>query len=108
MPRSSRPACGSAFAEPSTVLLGRALKPRPAAIAKSARKASAATIHGSELDFDSRTERGGSDSGPAAVAEFGAGAEVGGACGACGAREWGATTGAVLTVGGRPTRGTGR
>ena len=55
MPRSSRPACGSAFAEPSTVLLGRALKPRPAAIAKSARNANAATIHGSELDFDSRT-----------------------------------------------------
>jgi hypothetical protein len=41
--------------EPSTVLLGRALKPRPAAMAKSARKASAATIHGRELDLDSRT-----------------------------------------------------
>ncbi len=36
------------------MLLGLALKPRPAAIANSARKASAATIQGSELDFDSR------------------------------------------------------
>jgi len=36
------------------VLDGRALKPRPAAMAKSARKASAATIHGSELVFVSR------------------------------------------------------
>ena len=36
------------------MLLGRALKPRPAAMAKSARKASAATIHGSAFGFDSR------------------------------------------------------
>src|ERR1700682_997126 len=48
-PRSSSPACGSAFCDPSTVLLRRALKPRPAAMAKRARKASAATIHGSEF-----------------------------------------------------------
>src|SRR5436309_14913715 len=53
-PRSSRPAWGSAFCEPSTVLLGRALKPRPAAIAKRARKASAATIQGRAFVLDSR------------------------------------------------------
>src|SRR3954466_13998848 len=52
--RSSRPACGSALAEPSTVLEGRALKPRPAAIANSARNARAATIHGRALVFVSR------------------------------------------------------
>jgi hypothetical protein len=34
------------------VLLRRALNPRPAAIAKRARKASAATIQGSEFVFD--------------------------------------------------------
>src|SRR5438045_2097155 len=51
-PRSSRPACGSAFCEPSTVLLGRALKPRPAAMAKRARNASAATIQGSAFVLD--------------------------------------------------------
>src|SRR5688500_1888591 len=48
-PRSSSPACGRAFWDPSRVLPGRALNPRPAAIAKSARKARAATIHGSGL-----------------------------------------------------------
>src|SRR2546423_12303049 len=53
-PRSSRPAWGSAFCEPSTVLLGWALKPRPAAIAKRARKARAATIQGSAFVLDSR------------------------------------------------------
>src|SRR6476620_2912970 len=52
--RSSRPAWGSAFCEPSTVLEGRALKPRPAAIANRARNASAATIQGSALVFVSR------------------------------------------------------
>src|ERR1700682_5506616 len=51
-PRSSSPACGSAFCDPSMVLLRRALNPRPAAIAKRARKASAATIQGSEFVFD--------------------------------------------------------
>lgn len=55
MPRSSSPACGSAFWEPSSVLPGRALNPRPAAIAKSARNASAATIHGSGLVAAGRT-----------------------------------------------------
>ena len=50
-PRSSNPACGNAFEDPSTVSLGLELKPRPAAIAKSARKANAATIQGSVLVF---------------------------------------------------------
>src|SRR5947207_10152670 len=53
-PRSSRPAWGNAFCEPSTVLLRRALKPRPAAMANKARKATAATIHGRALVLDSR------------------------------------------------------
>ncbi len=53
--RSSSPAWGSAFWEPSMLLPRRALKPRPAAIANSARKARAATIQGSELFLDSRT-----------------------------------------------------
>src|SRR5438874_1048306 len=53
-PRSSSPACGNAFCEPSTVLLGRALKPRPAAMANKARNARAATIQGSALVLDSR------------------------------------------------------
>ena len=52
--RSSRPAWGSAFCEPSTVLPRLALKPRPAAIANNARKASAATIQGKAFVFDSR------------------------------------------------------
>src|SRR6476660_9947326 len=56
--RSSRPAWGSAFCEPSTVLLRRALNPRPAAIANRARKASAATIQGSALVLDSRVAVG--------------------------------------------------
>ena len=66
-------------AEPSTVLLGLALKPRPAAMAKSARKANAATIQGSELVLRLTHWRGGSDGGTAAVAESGAGAELSGA-----------------------------
>src|SRR6266480_3689181 len=53
-PRSSRPACGKAFCEPSTVLLRRALNPRPAAIANKARNARAATIQGRALVLDSR------------------------------------------------------
>src|SRR6202158_4046302 len=52
MPRSSSPACGSAFCDPSMVLLRRALNPRPAAIAKRARKASAATLQESEFVSD--------------------------------------------------------
>src|SRR5688500_7102800 len=46
-PRSSSPAWGSAFWEPSRALPRLVLNPRPATIANSARKASAATIHGS-------------------------------------------------------------
>src|SRR5256885_16837393 len=56
VPRSSSPAWGKAFCEPSTVLLGRALNPRPAAMAKRARKARAATIQGSALGLESGTE----------------------------------------------------
>src|SRR3954471_3592973 len=56
--RSSKPAWGSALDEPSTVLLRFALKPRPAAIAKRARKARAATIHGRELVLGSRDGEG--------------------------------------------------
>jgi hypothetical protein len=41
------------------LLLGFALNPRPAAIAKSARKASAATIQGKEFVRDSPDPRGG-------------------------------------------------
>ena len=42
------------MAEPSTDLEGLALKPRPAAMANKARKARAATIHGSAFVFVSR------------------------------------------------------
>ena len=55
VPRSSSPACGRAFWDPSSELPGRALNPRPAAIANSARNASAATIHGNGLVAGRRT-----------------------------------------------------
>lgn len=53
-PRSSKPACGSAFCDPSRVLPRCALNPRPAVMANSARNASAATIHGSGFVLVSR------------------------------------------------------